>query len=617
MVSTRNAFVRIPVSLLTLVIGLVVTLAACGSAPASQPTDQPTAQPTESAADVSTEDQDQENDADTDAHATTTDTESSHAMEMETDEDTDADGHASMDLDTDTDDHASMDQDMNTNEDMDTMDDGSGMDTGHGHGGSNSAAYMVITNDSDTPDAIIKADTNVAETVELHTVINENGVMKMRPVEQIDIPAQGSQQLKPGGFHVMLLGITQDLNTGDTVDLTLTLEQAGDIQITAPISMMPLEEDDQTITSGAITIQSPWVRAAVALPAEEDSMEHSDGTMDMDQEHTDEHEGEHADEHESVDLSAIVPIAAGETLQVVATTSIVGDVVQNIGGDAIDLKVLMPVGTDPHTFEPTPQDIAAMSEADVVFVNGVGLETFLEPLLEGAEVDPGRIISVSQSVPLLAFAGKPDDEVMTEHEHADEHETSEMTDHGDEHHHSHGDMDPHVWFNPLNVEAWAHTIEQTLTHANPTDAATYTDNAQQYIEELHSLDTWIQEQVALIPEANRQMVTDHTAFGYFAAQYGVEQIGAVIPGFSTLAEPTAQDLAALEDLIREQGVPALFVGTTVNPALAERVAQDTGIKIARLYTGSLSESGGEATNYLDFMRYNTTAIVEALQNTVE
>lgn len=131
-------------------------------------------------------------------------------------------------------------------------------------GGSNSAVYMHLANTSATADALIGASTDVAEVVELHTVINEQGVMKMRPVPQIDLPANGTQQLKPGGFHVMLLGITQDLKEGDTIDLTLTFEQAGDVTITAPVMMIPPDVTDEPfLTYEHITITNPWVRAAV------------------------------------------------------------------------------------------------------------------------------------------------------------------------------------------------------------------------------------------------------------------------------------------------------------------------------------------------------------------
>lgn len=140
----------------------------------------------------------------------------------------------------------------------------------HVMGGSTSAAYMTLRNSGDTSDALVAASTDAAETVELHTVIEEGGVMKMRPVPQIDIPAAGEQQLRPGGYHVMLIGITRDLNEGDTVHLTLTLEKGGALELAVPVRMMPPEGEVSEISasSGAITVVAPWVRAAVMAPAE-------------------------------------------------------------------------------------------------------------------------------------------------------------------------------------------------------------------------------------------------------------------------------------------------------------------------------------------------------------
>ncbi|NJN68533.1 MAG: zinc ABC transporter substrate-binding protein [Chloroflexaceae bacterium] len=192
------------------------------------------------------------------------------------------------------------------------------------------------------------------------------------------------------------------------------------------------------------------------------------------------------------------------------------------------------------------------------------------------------------------------DNAEAEHEHEEEHE------------HEHSGSDPHVWFSPASVQGWVNNIEQTLRHADPSNADTYAARASAYREELHHLDTWISEQVALVPPDRRKLVTDHTAFGYFAHRYGFEQVGAVVPGFSTMAEPSAQELAQLEDAIRAHQVPAIFVGTTVNPSLSERVAGDTGTRLVMLYTGSLSEAGGPADTYLKLMGYDTQAIVTAL-----
>lgn len=141
---------------------------------------------------------------------------------------------------------------------------------GHMMSGSNSAAYMTLRNNGSTPDALVAASTDAADLVELHTVIEENGVMKMRPVPQIAIPAAGEQQLRPGGYHVMLIGITRDLEEGDTIDLTLTLEHAGPIELSVPVQMMEPEDtaSETSISSDNITVESPWVRAAVMAPSE-------------------------------------------------------------------------------------------------------------------------------------------------------------------------------------------------------------------------------------------------------------------------------------------------------------------------------------------------------------
>ena len=160
---------------------------------------------------------------------------------------------------------------------------------------------------------------------------------------------------------------------------------------------------------------------------------------------------------------------------------------------------------------------------------------------------------------------------------------------------------------------WTHNIEHALSVLDPANAGAYEASAEAFEAELETLDAWIYEQLAQIPEANRKLVTDHTSFSYLVRRYGLEQVGAVFPGYSTLAEPSAQGMAALEDAIREFGVRAIFVGLTVNPDLAQRVADDTGVQLVFLYTGSLSEPGGPAGDYLSFMRYNVSAVAEALR----
>ncbi|MGC9520864.1 MAG: metal ABC transporter substrate-binding protein [Anaerolineae bacterium] len=296
-------------------------------------------------------------------------------------------------------------------------------------------------------------------------------------------------------------------------------------------------------------------------------------------------------------MPTLTPASLGEggKLRVVATTSIVADVVRNVGGDLIELSRLMPLGADPHAFQPTPQDAVAVREAHVVFINGAGLEIFIEDLLESAGAET-PIVPVSHGIELLEPLGEahPDDE----------HDDDE---------HDHGEVDPHTWFDPHNVQVWVDNIEAVLSTLDPANRAAYEHNAEAYRSELTALDAWIQDQIATVPEARRYLVTDHVVLTYFVARYDLEQLGVITAGASTLAEPSAQELAGLVEAIREYDVPAVFVSTTVNPRLADQIARDTGTEVVTLYTGSLSDEGGPASTYLDFMRYNVAQITEALR----
>lgn len=290
---------------------------------------------------------------------------------------------------------------------------------------------------------------------------------------------------------------------------------------------------------------------------------------------------------------ALALIVAGSwsavSLRIVCTTTIVGDVVARIAGERNELTVLLPINADPHAFEPTPQDLVAIARADVVFLNGAGLEGNLDPILENAS---GLVVALSDHLDLL-------------HLDASDHEDSERAE-------VHDGADPHVWFDPTYVGAWVDLIADALSGQDPGGESEYRARADAYRSELAELDAWIEDQLSGLPEERRRLVTDHAVFGYFAARYGFEQVGTVFPGLSSLSEPSARDLASLEEAIAALGVPVLFVGTTVNRSLAEQIAADTGTRIVTLYTGSLSEPGGPAGGYLELMRYDVTAIVEGL-----
>ena len=290
-----------------------------------------------------------------------------------------------------------------------------------------------------------------------------------------------------------------------------------------------------------------------------------------------------------------VTLAADEPLRVVVSTNLVADLVARVGGDAIELITLMPVGVDPHSYTTTPQDLRTLNEAHVIFVNGLGLEESLLPVLEELDSDT-PVVSVNAGVATRSFGS-------VENANEEDGEAQAAEEEG---------ADPHTWLSVPNVMQWAETVATTLGALDPPNAATYTAAAQAYHGELAALDAELRGQIDTLPVAQRKLVTDHDEFGYFAADYGFEIVGAVIPAYSTTAQASAQELAALQDLIAAEAVPAIFVGTSVNPDLAKRLASDLGIAVVTLYTASLSEANGPAPDYPTLMRYNVNAIVTAL-----
>lgn len=301
------------------------------------------------------------------------------------------------------------------------------------------------------------------------------------------------------------------------------------------------------------------------------------------------------------------PLPAANTAglpQVLATESFLADIAQNVAGDRLQVATLVPLGLDPHAFEPTPQDVVRIADADILLVNGAGFEAWLQEVLDNAG---GERLVVAASAGLET---RPMVEAHADEAHADEAGSHE--DHADEHHHEGGD--PHFWFDPTKVAVYAANIREGLAALDPDGAAIYAANAEAYTAQLDELDGWIQEQVAQIPAERRLLVTNHESLGYFADRYGFRVVGTVIPSVSTGAAPSAQQLAELADQIAEAGVPVIFLETGANAQLAEQLAQETDIQVVtKLYSHSLSAPDGPAPTYIDMMRYNTEAIVAALQ----
>ncbi|MFC1879663.1 metal ABC transporter substrate-binding protein, partial [Chloroflexota bacterium] len=201
-------------------------------------------------------------------------------------------------------------------------------------------------------------------------------------------------------------------------------------------------------------------------------------------------------------------------LQVVATTTIVSDILQHVGGDKIALTTLLPWGVDPHSYEPVPQDIARVSDADVIFAHGAGLEGFLQILLESASAE-GKIVHVSDGIKLLQTTD------LNEGDHTEDGHPEDGYESGD----------PHTWTDPNNVMIWVQNIQNKLSEMDPDNAGYYQENASSYLTELQNLDAWIRSEIDKIPLENRKIVTDHLLFGYFCAAYGFEQVGALVPAY--------------------------------------------------------------------------------------
>jgi ABC-type Zn uptake system ZnuABC Zn-binding protein ZnuA len=285
-------------------------------------------------------------------------------------------------------------------------------------------------------------------------------------------------------------------------------------------------------------------------------------------------------------------------LTAIAVESFIADMASNVAGDKAVVESLIPLGTDPHAFELTPTDAARVEKADVLILNGADLEPSLEQTVENIG---GDVLVIEASAGLTSRTPGEGEEA----EHQDEAGT-------EEHHHHEGD--PHFWLDPTLAVKYIENIRDGLSTADPANVSTYQANAATYIASLQELDRWIAEQVAQIPPARRLLVTNHESFGYFADRYGFQIVGTIVPSVSPGASPSAQQLAGLVDTIRETGVPAIFLETGSDPRLAEQIAAETGIKVVTdLYSHSLTDSTGPAPTYIDMMKANTRAIVDALK----
>ena len=285
-------------------------------------------------------------------------------------------------------------------------------------------------------------------------------------------------------------------------------------------------------------------------------------------------------------LASCVPATSQGTAQlhVLAVESFLADITSNIVGNRLQVESLIPANADPHAYQPAPQDIARIVNANVLIINGANLEVFLAPILQNVG---GRQLVISASAGLT-----PRQDTIGQNPEGD----------------------PHFWLDPNNVIKYVENIRDGLSKADPVDASTFTTNAQIYISKLKSLDAWIKSEVQKVPQARRLLITNHDTFGYFAERYGFIVVGAIVPSVTSGAAPSAQELAALVNQIRTTGAPAIFLEAGTNPQLADQIASETGVKVVMdLYMHSLSAPDGPAATYIDMMKYDVTAIVEALK----
>ncbi len=335
-------------------------------------------------------------------------------------------------------------------------------------------------------------------------------------------------------------------------------------------------------------------------------------------------------------LSACGPAQEGtDRLQIVASFSILADVVRNVAGDAADVTTLVPLGAGPHGFTPAPQDLVTLSRADVVFIVGANFEETLLESIENADAAMNLTV-VSECVEIQPFG---DAHAAPDGAHAAEEIDNALC----ASHHAaladrraapsahpptlgmlytldcgaHEVCDPHVWTDPHNVMLWTLLIRDTLSTLDPAHAALYAANTDAYLDALDALIDTVAPRIATIPAENRKLVTNHLAYSYYAHRFGLAMVGAVIPAASTLAEPSAAQIAALIDAINAEDVPAVFADSTANPTLAQQVADATGVTFYTLYTGSLTDADGPAPTYIDYILYDTQIIVEALGGGVE
>lgn len=272
-------------------------------------------------------------------------------------------------------------------------------------------------------------------------------------------------------------------------------------------------------------------------------------------------------------------LAQNDRKLVVSTASIFADMAANIAGDHVDIRTIVPIGGDPHIYEPTPADAQLISKADLILKNSLTFEGWLEGLIKSAGGD-ATVVTITEGIQPIKSVYK-------------------------------GSADPHAWMDASNGLIYIENIKNALVELDPDNREVYEFNYSVYRKQLEEIDAYIFEQVKKIPEQRRILITSHDAFQYYGRRYGI-RLESVI-GVSTEAEAQTSDIIRLNKILKESGVPSVFIETTVNPKLLEQIASDNNVTIGgSLYSDSIGELGSNAPTYLDMLKFNTDTIVEAL-----
>jgi zinc/manganese transport system substrate-binding protein len=307
---------------------------------------------------------------------------------------------------------------------------------------------------------------------------------------------------------------------------------------------------------------------------------------------------------------------AADKLKAVASFSVLGDMVQQVGGDRVEVTTLVGPNGDAHVFSPTPAAAKDLARADIFFVNGLGFEGWIERLETSSGFKGALVVTSGGVMPIVMKGGHEhhgaededghDDHAKGEEDHDEHAETEDQDSHGD-------DTDPHAWQNLFNGKIYVGNIRDALIAADPQGKETYEANAAKYLAAIEAEDKAVRAAIAKLPKARRRIITSHDAFGYFANAYGIEVISP--EGVSTESEASAQDVAKIIRQIRDEQIPAVFLENVTDRRLLDQIARETGAKIGGvLYSDALSEPDGPAPTYLDMFRHNVGALTAALSS---